>query len=148
MPPITLPLELPAIDLGTIVPIIALVMLGALILVTLTAHSLIKSRAFGLGLFALIIIAGSATIVGSLQALAVLIGVAGVVAIGLIVVLGRNPDVIDLLHTARPQTPPQLPPGWDQQPQAQLPPPAGRSASPAVRRSSSRIVRPPDGWGF
>lgn len=54
---IKIPVEFPAIDLSTALPLFALVVLGALILVTLTARSIIKSRAFGLGLFALIIIA-------------------------------------------------------------------------------------------
>ncbi len=154
MPQITLPIELPAIDLGTIVPIVALVVLAALILATLTARSIIKSRAFGLGLFALIIIAGSATIVGSLQAIALLIGVVGVVTIGLVVVLGRNPDVLDLLQlvtrdvvvSRRDTTSPQLPPVVIDQ--RALPAPTPGQGSRAVTRHSAHATRPPTGWGF
>lgn len=150
MPQITLPIELPAIDLGTIVPIVALVVLAALILATLTARSIIKSRAFGLGLFALIIIAGSSTIVGSLQAIAVLIGVAGVVTIGLVIALNRSPDVTDLLHIAvsRRDTTPQLPPAT----RYVLPAPRQSEGQGAMvvtqRATANRATRPPEGWGF
>lgn len=97
---IQLPIQLPTIDLGTVIPLLALVLLAALILVALTARTLIKSRAFSIALVAAVVILGSSTIVGSLQSIALLIGVAGVVIVAVVIVLGRNPDVLDLLHLA------------------------------------------------
>jgi len=65
---IKIPVELPAIDLSSAVPIIALVVLAALILFTLTARSLIQSKALALVALAAIIIGGSSSIVGGLLA--------------------------------------------------------------------------------
>ena len=148
MPQITLPMELPAIDLGTIVPIVALVVLAALILATLTARSLIQSRAFTIAIVAAVVVLGSSTIVGSLQAIALLIGVAGVVTIGLVVALHRSPDVTDLLHIAvsRRDTTPQLPPAT----RYVLPAPRQGEGQGAmiVTQRTSHTTRPPEGWGF
>lgn len=93
------PIEFPAIDLSTVVPIVALVILAALILFTLTARSLIQSKALALVALSAIIIGGSSSIVGGLQAIAGVILVAGLVAIGLIVTLGRHPDVLDVVRS-------------------------------------------------
>lgn len=142
-------LNLAVPDLSSAVPIIALVMLAALILIALTARTLIKSRAFAIALVAVVIIAGSSTIVGSLQSIAVLIGVAGVVTIGLVIALGRNPDVTDLLHSVARQHAPapapldhQIAPPRTAQ---QLPSPMGEGLGVRVSRSSVII---PNGWGF
>lgn len=152
MPQITLPITLPEIDLGTIVPIVALVILGALILITLTARSLIQSRALALVALAAIIIGGSSSIVGGLQAVAGVILVAGLVAIGLIVTLGRNREVLDVVRSVveRPTITVSRPP------QPQLPdvvettyrlPAAGHTT--ASRRSNrNRSGRLPPGMGF
>lgn len=146
MPQITLPIELPAIDLGTIVPIVALVVIAALILAALTARSLIKSRAFTIAIVAAVVVLGSSTIVGSLQAIALLIGVAGVVTIGLVIALHRSPDVTDLLHIAvsRRESTPQLPPATSP---LQLGEGRGRGRGDQARvitqRPSSKIPR---GW--
>ncbi len=148
MPQITLPIELPAIDLSTVVPLLALVVLAALILITLTARSLIKSRAFTIATVAAVVVLGSSTIVGSLQSIAVLIGVAGAVTIGLVIVLGRTPDVTELLHTvvARREPPaPQLPTAVITQPPLLNAP---RQAAAPTRRRASSTVNVPKDWGF
>lgn len=147
---IKIPVELPAIDLSSAVPIIALVVLAALILFTLTARSLIQSKALALVALAAIIIGGSSSIVGGLQAVAGLILVAGLVAIGLIVVLGRNREVLDIVRTAveRPAmtverpTPPQLPDVVDTTYRL---PAAGQTTASRRRTRSGRI---PPGMGF
>ena len=108
---VKLPVELPTIDLGSVLPLIALVVLAALILITLMARSLIQSKALAIVALAAILIGGSASIVGGLQAIAGLIGVTGLVAIGLIVTLGRHQAVLDVVRTlAEKQTsiPPSL----------------------------------------
>lgn len=151
MPQITLPIELPALDLSTIVPIVALVILGALILITLTARTLIKSRAFTVAMVAAVVVLGSSTIVGGLQSIALLIGVAGAVTIGLVIVLGRTPDVLDVVQTVvsrrEPAVPqlPQLPPAVITQPPLLNAP--RQAAAPTRRRSSSTVI-PPKDWGF
>ena len=159
MPQITLPIELPSIDLSTIVPIVALVVIAALILATLTARSIIKSKAFTFVMIAVVVVLGSSTIVGSLQAIAVLIGIAGAVTIGLAVALHRSPDVTDLLHSVvsrRDTTTPQLPPaqhplllgdGRPQVPNAAVGS-EGHQARVVTRRPASHIARPPEVWGF
>lgn len=92
-------IEFPPIDLSTALPIIALVILGALILLTLTARSLIQSKALALVALAAIFVGGSSSIVGGLQAIAGVILVTGLVAIGLIVTLGRHRDVLDVVRS-------------------------------------------------
>lgn len=141
---IKFPVEFPAIDLGSALPIIALVVLGALILFTLTARSLIQSRAFTIAIVAAVVVLGSSTIVGSLQAIALLIGVAGIVTIGLVLVLHRSPDVTDLLHivVSRRESTPQLPPAT-----RPLQLNAGQSVKVVTQRTS-HTTRPPQGWGF
>lgn len=144
MPQITLPIELPAIDLGTIVPIVALVVLAALILLTLTARTLIKSRAFTVVMIAVVVVLGSSTIVGGLQSIALLIGVAGAVTIGLVIVLGRTPDVLDVVRTVANK--PSVPPSQnviDAPRQTYRLPAAGQTAQRTARRTSAKIPR---GW--
>jgi len=149
-------IEFPAIDLSTVVPLLALVILGALILVTLTARSLIQSRALALVALAAIIIGGSSSIVGGLQAIAGVILVAGLVAIGLIVTLGRNREVLDIVRSVVDK--PTLVvrgPAPDQSPLLDAPPttyqlPAQGQSSPS-RTTPARRVRAgriPPGMGF
>ena len=106
---IRIPVELPSIDLSAVLPLLALVVLAALIVFALVARSVIQSRALALIVIAAIIVLGSSTIVGSLNALIGLLVVAGVTAIGLVIVLGRNPDVLDLLQVVAKRNPSQLP---------------------------------------
>lgn len=158
MPQITIPVALPDINLGQIVPIVALVILGALILVTLTARSLIKSRAFTIAAIALIFVAGSSTlIVGGLQAVALVIGVAGVAIVAVVIALNRSPEVIDVVRLVVDST--IVMHAQDQPARSQLlnaPPPigqlpaAGQTSAPqtaAPRRRSSIVTLPKD-WGF
>jgi hypothetical protein len=89
-------IQLPPIEgLSEVLSIIPLVIIIALILVTLTARSIIHSRAFTILAIAAIFIGGSASIVGGLQALSILIGVTGSALIGLIVTLQRSPSVLN-----------------------------------------------------
>lgn len=141
---------MPDVDLSSAVPLIALVILAALILITLTARTLLQSKALAVVAVAALIIGGSASIVGGLQALAVLIGVAGVAAIGLVISLNRSTDVIDLLHTVVKRDAPAV---TVIQRDAQLPAP--RSAVPQIgapRRAqppaTHRPIDLPRDWGF
>ena len=144
------PINLPTLDLSSLLPLLALVVLGALIVFTLVAHSVIQSRALALIVIAAIIVLGSSTIVGSLQAIAGLIAVAGLVAIGLIVTLGRHREVLDVVRTLAEK---QLPPLTDQRTSIMLDAPqttyqlpaAGQTSAPrrTTRRSTVKIPR---GW--
>lgn len=141
---------MPDVDLTSAVPLIALVILAALILITLTARTLLQSKALAVVAVAAIVIGGSASIVGGLQALAVLIGVAGVAAIGLVISLNRSTDVIDLLHTVVKRDAQAV---TVIQRDAQLPAP--RAAVPQIgapRRaqpqSTYRPIDLPRDWGF
>ena len=108
-----LPIELPTIDLSQALPLIALVVLAVMILFSLLARSLIRSRAFALALVAAVVMLGNGAVVGEIGAFTTLIAVAGVVIIVGVIALGRNPGVLDLLHVvARREraTAAQLPP--------------------------------------
>ncbi len=152
---VKLPVELPTIDLGSVLPLIALVVLAALILITLMARSLIQSKALAIVALAAILIGGSASIVGGLQAIAGLIGVTGLVAIGLIVTLGRQREVLDVVRTLvdqRAPTPPTLTPQHpvtliDQPTATYHLPAAGQTAAPH-RHATRRSARLPKGLGF
>jgi hypothetical protein len=154
---VKLPVELPTIDLGSVLPLIALVVLAALILITLMARSLIQSKALAIVALAAILIGGSASIVGGLQATAGLIGVSGAVAIGLIVTLSRHQAVLDVVRTLAEKQTRTLPPITGQQSSimidAQRPPatyqlPAvGQTGAPR-RHAARRSARVPRGLGF
>jgi len=146
---------MPDVDLSSAVPLIALVILAALILITLTARTLLQSKALAVVAVAALIIGGSASIVGGLQALAVLIGVAGVAAIGLVISLNRSTDVIDLLHTVVKRDAPavtviqrdaQLPAPRTSAPQLDAP----RTVAPrrAQPQATYRPIDLPRDWGF
>ncbi len=151
---VKLPVELPVLDLSSVLPLIALVVLAALILLTLTARSLLQSKGLAIVALAAILIGGSASIVGGLQAIAGLIGVTGLVVIGLIVTLGRQREVLDVVRTLvdqRAPTPPAFPPQppvtlIDQPPAMTYHlPAAGQTATPRRRARSARL---PKGLGF
>ena len=146
-----LPIELPTIDLSSVLPLLALVILAAMIVIALTARALIQSRAFNLVLVVTTIILGSSTLVGGLQSLALLIGVAGVVTIGLVLVLGRTPDVIDLLHAFVPSR--SVPPATIEMDRPIAAPPAlPQLPSPPSDVQSAvhaqRSIHLPRDWGF
>ena len=154
---VKLPVELPTIDLGSVLPLIALVVLAALILITLMARSLIQSKALAIVALAAIVIGGSASIVGGLQAIAGLIGVTGLVAIGLIITLGRHQAVLDVVRTiAEKQT--SIPPSLTsqrpitlidaQQATYQLPAPGQTAVTPSRRHAARRSARLPRNMGF
>lgn len=156
---VKLPVELTTIDLGSVLPLIALVVLAALILITLMARSLIQSKALAIVALAAILIGGSASIVGGLQAIAGLIGVTGLVAIGLIITLGRHQAVLDVVRTiAEKQT--SIPPALTsqrpitlidaqrQQATYQLPAPGQTAVTPSRRHAARRSARLPRGLGF
>ena len=153
---IKIPVEFPAIDLSAALPLLALVVLAALILVALTARALIKSRAFTIALITAVVILGSSTIVGSLQSIALLLGVAGVIMIGLVLVLGRNPDVLDLLHVvarntavSRSESTAPLLPIVEHDRQIGSPRSAQQLPAPQSNvRPAQRVIRLPKGWGF
>lgn len=148
MPPITV--DLPNIDLSVVIPLIALVILGALILATLTARTLLHSKALAIVAVAAILIGGSSSIVGGLQAIAVLIAVTGLAAIGLIIVLNRAPDVIDLLHLVVKRRDPPTVTVIQRQPGA-LPAAAPHLPLAAPRHYTPRPTAAPadiKDWGF
>ncbi len=144
-------INIDAPDLSSAIPILALVVLAALILLTLTARTLLQSKALAVVAVAAIVIGGSASIVGGLQALAVLIGVAGLAAIGLIVTLNRATDVIDLLHVVvKRDTPAVTVIQRDAQiaaPRAELPRQLGAGRGDGKRANRAPVVIP-NGWGF
>jgi len=145
---IQLPIQLPTIDLRAIIPMLALVLLAGLILVALTARTLIKSKAFTVAMVAGVIVLGSGTIVGSLQSIAVLIGVSGAAIVAVIIVLGRNPDVLDLLHLAVKREQPTvtvIEPARQIEPARTLPQIPATTA-PTARRSHTLTF--PKDWGF
>jgi hypothetical protein len=142
---ITFPVEFPTLDLSTLLPIIALVVLAALILITLTFRSLISSRVLAWAIGAVVIVYGASTIVGGLQSLAILIGVAGVAVIGIIIALRRSPEVTELLHVVVRR---DSPTGIIDQRRAELPAqpslylPVPPSLHPSVPSSSRPAVSP------
>lgn len=151
MPEITVPIEFPAINLESIMPLLILVILAALIVIALIARSLIQSKALALAAVASIIIGGSSSIVGGLQSIALLIGVVGVVTIGLVLALGHQPDVIDLLHALVPSRP--VPPATIEMDRHIAAPPAlpqlpspPSDARPAAR--AQRVIHLPRDWGY
>ncbi len=154
---VKLPVELPTIDLGSVLPLIALVVLAALILITLMARSLIQSKALAIVALAAIVIGGSASIVGGLQAIAGLIGVTGLVASGLIITLGRHQAVLDVVRTlAKKQTRTQ-PTITGQQSSIMIDArrspatyqlPAARYSQTGAPRRRTRSARLPRGLGF
>ena len=154
---VKLPVELPTIDLGSVLPLIALVVLAALILITLMARSLIQSKALAIVALAAIVIGGSASIVGGLQAIAGLIGVTGLVAIGLIITLGRHQAVLDVVRTlAEKQTrtqptitgqPSSIMIDAQRSPATYQLPAVGQTSAPR-RHAARRSARLPRGMGF
>lgn len=153
---IKIPVEFPVIDLSAALPLLALVVLGALILFALTARTLIASRAFTIALVAAVVVLGSTTIVGSLQSIALLLGVAGVAVIGLVLALGRNPDVLDLLHVvarntavSRSESTAPLPPIVEHDRQIGSPRSVQQLPAPQSNvRPAQRVIRLPKDWGF
>lgn len=151
MPEITVPIEFPAINLESTMPLLILVILAALIVIALIAWSFIQSKALAIVAVAAIIIGGSSSIVGGLQSIALLIGVAGVVTIGLVLALGRQPDVIDLLHAIVPAR--SVPPAViDADRPIAAPPTLPQLPSPTIDVQSAaraqRVIHLPRDWGF
>ena len=145
-----LPVELPAFDLSSALPLLALIILAALILITLLAHSIVRSRLIAIVLIVALVMGGSSVIIGGLQALTGLLAVAGLLVIAGLILMARQPVLLDLTREvmrSRPHAskPIVCPPVIDQSTWPQLPA-SSREALPATRRTRSR--RLPKSMGF
>ncbi len=145
-----LPVDLPAIDLSTALPLAALVLLAALILTALLACSIVRSKLVVIALIVALVMGGSSVIVGGLQALTGLVAVAGLLVIACLVLIARQPVLLDLtreMMRSRPHDskPTVWPPVIDQPTWPQLPP-SRREALPTMRHLRSK--RLPRHLGF
>ena len=145
-----LPVDLPAIDLSSALPLVALVLLAALILITLLARSIVRSRLIVMALIVAIVMGGSSVIVGGLQALTGLLAVAGLLVIALLILMARQPVLLDLTRAAvQGLRPDPKPTPWthviDQPTQLQLPASHATTTLPVRHLRSRRL---PKSMGF
>ena len=145
-----LPVDLPAVDLSSALPLLALIILAALILITLLARSIVRSKWIVIALIIAIVMDGSSVIVGGLQALTGLLAVAGLLVIAGLVLIARQPVLLDLtremMHSRQHDSKPTVwPPVIDQPTWPQLPA-SSIAALPSVRRTRSK--RLPKSMGF
>jgi hypothetical protein len=144
-----LPVDLPNIDLSSALPLLALIIIATLILLTLLARSIVRSKWIVIALIVAIVMGGSSVIVGGLQALTGLLAVAGALVIALLALIARYPELRQLAHAVmenqRKPTPSQWPHMIDQVAQLQLPA-SSTVTMPSVRRTRSR--RLPRHLGF
>ena len=145
-----LPIDLPALDLSSALPLLALIILAALILITLLARSIVRSRLIVIALIVALVMGGSSVIVGGLQALTGLLAVAGLLVIVVLILIARQPVLLDLtremMQDLRPD-PKSMP--WPQvidQPTRPQLPASSSAALPSTRRMRSR--RLPKSMGF
>ena len=99
------PINLPNFDLATVVAVVVGLLAVLLILATLLVRSALRSRLALVIAFGLIITGALA----NLGAVTGLIAIAGVVVISVIITLGRNKDVLELIRSlVKPNDPPTL----------------------------------------
>ena len=145
-----LPVDLPAIDFSSALPLAALVLLAALILTALLARSIVRSKLFVIALIVALVMGGSSVIVGGLQALTGLLAVAGLLGIAVLVLIARQPVLLDLTRAAvQGLRPDPKPMPWthviDQPAQSQLPASTSGALPLACRMRSRRL---PKSMGF
>jgi hypothetical protein len=144
-----LPVELPALDLSSALPLLALIIIAALILLTLLARSIVRSRLIAIVLIVALVMGGSSVIVGGLHALTGLLAVAGVLVLAVLALIARYPELRRLAHAVmenqRKPTLSQWPHVIDQPAQRQLPA-SGVGMRPSIHRARSRRV--PRSLGF
>ena len=145
-----LPVDLPAIDLSSALPLLALIIIVTLILITLLARSIVRSRWSVLALIVALVMGGSSVIVGGLQALTGLLAVAGLLVITLLILMARQPVLLDLTRAVvQGLRPDPKPTPWtqviDQPTQPQLP-----ASSTELMRLTHRVrsKRLPKSMGF
>ena len=145
-----LPIDLLAIDLSSALPLLALIILAALILLTLLGRSIVQSRLIVIAMIVALVMGGSSVVVGGLQALTGLLAVAGLLVTACLVLIARQPVLLDLareMMRSRPHDskPTVWPPVIDQPTWPQLPP-SRREALPTMRHLRSK--RLPRHLGF
>jgi hypothetical protein len=141
-----LPVDLPALDLSSALPLVALIIIATLILITLLARSLVRSKLIMIALIVAIVLGGGSVIVGDLQALTGLLAVAGLLVIAVLILIARQPVLLDLtraaLHSLQPE--PKVSP-WtqviDQSTRLQLPAADHELTQTAYRGRSRRLPR-------
>ena len=145
-----LPIDLPALDLSSALPLLALIIIATLILITLLARSIVRSKLFVIALIVALVMGGSSVIVGGLQALTGLLAVAGLLVIALLILMARQPVLLDLTRAAvQGLRPDPKPTPWtqviDQPAQPQLP-----TSSAELIRLTHRVrsKRLPKSMGF
>jgi len=145
-----LPVDLPAIDFSSALPLAALVLLAVLILTALLARSIVRSKLFMIALIVELVMGGSSVIVGGLQALTGLLAVAGLLGIAVLVLIARQPMLLDLTRAAvQGLRPDPKPMPWthviDQPAQSQLPTSHTVTTLPVRHLRSRRL---PKSMGF
>jgi hypothetical protein len=97
-----LPIELPVIDLNTLLPLLALIVLATLILLALLARSILRSRLVLVVIVVLVLMGGlpqiGGAITGSLGALTTLLVASGALMLGGLFLIGRNPELQSLVR--------------------------------------------------
>ena len=97
-----LPIELPTVDLNTLLPLLALIALATLILLAWLARSILRSRLVLVVIVVLVLIGGlpqiGSVITDSLGALTTLLIAAGVLMLGGLFLIGRHPELQDLVR--------------------------------------------------
>lgn len=148
-----LPVMLPDFDLNIVLVLAAALVVVLLTLAVLVARSIARSRLIAVAAIVALVVSAGSTISGWLGTLAMLLVVIGVIAIGVIITLGRNKDVLDLIHALiKPNDAPTLvdrsdllvPPTVVDQP----PPLLNAPAAPARLRSRRSPRRNWGKWGF
>ncbi len=142
----------PQIDLNALAPIAGLAAIAVVCIGALLVHSLIRSRiALLIAIVAGVALAGPAllaALIGIVYALIPLALVLAGAALGLIFLLGRNPDLISLARDLMPRpAPPELP----EPPETLVISPAQRPGLAAPRPAAPKqkiTIIDGDRWGF
>ncbi len=145
-----LPVDLPNIDLSSALPLLALIIIAMLILITLLACSIVRSKWIVIVLIVALVMGGSSVIVGGLQVLTGLLAVAGLLVIAALILIARQPVLLDLTREVignlrRESTPSQWPRVINQPTQLQLPASHAATTLPVRHLRSKRL---PKSMGF
>jgi hypothetical protein len=148
-----LPVTLPGFDLNIVLAIAAALVVVLLTLAVLVARSIARSRLIAVAAIVALVVSGGGTISGWLGTLTALLVVIGVMAIGVIITLGHNRGVLELVRSlVKPNDPPTrvdrsdriMPPSVVHQP----PPMLNAPATPARLKSRRPPRRHWSKWGF
>ena len=146
-----LPVDLPNIDLSSALPLLALVLIAAFILITLLARSIVRSKLIVIALIVAIVMGGSSVIVGGLQALTGLLAVAGLLVIAGLILIARLSCAARLMrdvHRDYGRDPKSRPwPHMIDQP-TQLATASSRAMKRCLQRVGRDSRRLPRLWGF